>query len=265
MKRNQLAWGFILLLLGCLMLAGEMGIRLPNGTSPTELFWPLILLLAGVWVLMGVFIRGNMDTEQSSIDLQGATSAKLSIDHGAGELKIHSGANVSELAHGSFMGGLEQKADRNGDQLEAGLRPAKNALDFLFLGPRSRLDWDVSLNAGIPIALNLNLGANKSVIDLRDMNITSLDLDTGASETKLTLPSSGRFTADLDLGAASLEVIIPEGLAARIRATLGVAEIKIDPLRFPRIGGIYQSPGFDTAENSVDMSIDAGAASVRVS
>ncbi|MBI5944172.1 MAG: hypothetical protein HY864_07375 [Chloroflexi bacterium] len=264
MGRNQLVWGSILLLLGSLMLAGQMGVRLPNGASLMDLFWPILLLGAGLWVLAGVFIRGNMETQNASIDLQGASAVDLKISHGAGELKIHSGANANEMAHGSFMGGLSHKANRNRDRLEVRMRPVKDAIDFPFLGPMSRLDWDIALNENIPTALNLNLGANKSDIDLRGMNITALDLDTGASETKLTLPSQGRFKADLDLGAASLEVIVPEGLSARIRTSLGAADLKIDQSRFPRSGGYYQSPDFDSAVNAVDMTIDAGAASIRV-
>ncbi|MBI5965355.1 MAG: hypothetical protein HY863_17910 [Chloroflexi bacterium] len=264
MRRGQLLWGFALLLIGGLMLANEMGIRLPNGTSLMELFWPIALLGAGAWVLVGVFFRGSIDTENASIDLQGASSASLKISHGAGELKIHSGANAAEFAHGSFMGGLDHKANRNGDQLQVHMRPAKDVMDFPFFGPQSRLDWDVSLNPNIPIDLKLSLGANKSDIDLREMNIAGLDLDTGASETKLTLPSRGRFKADLDLGAASLEVIVPDGLSARIHTSLGAADLKIDESRFPRSGGYYQSPDFGSAANSVDMTIDAGAASIRV-
>lgn len=264
MRRNQLFWGVILLLLGGLMLANEMGIKLPNGMLLTELFWPMLLIFGGLWVLVGVFFRGNVKMENASIELQGATSANLKINHGAGELKIHSGANVKELAHGSFTGGLEHKATRNRDRLEVRMRPAKDFLDFSFFGPRHQIDWDVALNADIPTALTLNLGANNSMLDLRDMNITDLKLEMGASDTRLTLPARGRFRADLDLGAASLEVIVPEGLSARIRASLGAVDLKIDPSRFPRNGNIYQSPDFDTAANSVDMTIDAGAASIKV-
>ncbi|MBK9207744.1 MAG: hypothetical protein IPL71_05365 [Anaerolineales bacterium] len=264
MKNNQLFWGVILLLVGGLMLANEMGIKLPNGVSFTELFWPLLLILGGVWVLVGTFFRGAIELENASIDLQGATSANLKVSHGAGELKIHSGANANELAHGSFAGGLQQKASRNGDRLEVRMRPAKEVMDFPFFGPRSQLDWDVALNAQIPTALTLNLGANKSVIDLRDMNITDLKLEMGASEIQLTLPASGRFNADLDFGAASLEVTIPEGLSARIRASLGAADLNINQSRFPRNGSYYQSPDFDSAANAVDMTIDAGAASIKI-
>ena len=264
MRRNQLFWGVVLLLVGGLMLANEMGIKLPGGMSLMELFWTALLILGGVWVLVGVFLRGNVELQDASIDLQGASSASLKISHGAGELKIHSGANANEMAHGSFAGGLEHKDTRNGDRLEVRMRPAKDVMDFPFFGPRTQLDWDVALNSSIPIALTLNLGANKSVLDLHDMNITDLKLETGASDTRLTLPARGRFRADFDLCAAALEITIPNGLSARIRASLGAADLKVDESRFPRNGSYYQSPDYDAAANTVDMTIDAGAASIKV-
>jgi hypothetical protein len=265
MRRSQLFWGIVLLLIGGLMLANEMGVKLPNGMALMQLFWPMVLIFAGGWVLFGVFFRGNVETETASIDLQGANNAYLKISHGAGELKVHSGATINEIAHGTFVGGLEHKATRNGDKLEVRMQPAKDFMDIPFFGPRAQLDWDVALNADIPIALTLSLGANKSILDLREMNITDLKLETGASDTRLTLPARGRFRADLDLGAASLEVVIPDGLSARIHASLGAADMKIDESRFPRNGSYYQSPDYDSATDAVDMTIDAGAASIRIS
>jgi hypothetical protein len=84
MRRGQLIWGVLLLLIGGLLLADAMGVELPNGTSLTELVWPIALLLAGAWVLVGVFFRRDVETEKASIDLQGATSASLKLSHGAG-------------------------------------------------------------------------------------------------------------------------------------------------------------------------------------
>ena len=264
MRNSQLFWGGILLLVGGFMLASEFGIRLPNGMSLMELLWPLGLILGGLWVLFGVFLRGKVEVENASIDLQGANSAALKISHGAGELNIHSGANPNELAHGTFAGGLDHKATRSGDRLEVRMRPAKDVMDFPFFGPRVQLDWDVALNPQIPTALTLNVGANKSMLDLRDLNLTDLKLETGASETKVTLPARGRYRADFDLGAASLEVTVPDGLSARIRVSVGMAGVSVDESRFPRNGNYYQSPDFDSAANSVDMTIDAGAASIKV-
>jgi hypothetical protein len=264
MRRNQLFWGIALLLIGGLMLANEMGITLPNGMSLTELFWPLLLIFGGIWVLVSVFLRGNVEVQNASIELQGANSASLKINHGAGELKIHSGANANELMHGSFTGGLDHKASRNGDRLEVKMRPAKDVMDFPFFGSHTQLDWDVALNPQIPTALTLNVGGNKSMLDLRDMNITDLKLETGASDTRITLPERGRFHADFDLGAASLEVIVPDSLSVRIHASIGAASLQVNESRFPRNGSYYQSPDYDSAANAVDMTIDAGAASIKV-
>lgn len=264
MRNSQLFWGVILLLVGGFLLANEMGIRLPNGMSLMELLWPLGLILAGLWVLFGVFLRGKIETENASIDLQGATSASLKISHGAGELNIHSGANSNELLHGSFAGGLDHKATRNGDRLEVRMKPAKDVMDFPFFGPRAQLDWDVALNPQIPTALTLNVGANKSMLNLRDLTLTDLKLETGASETRVTLPANGRYRADFDLGAASLNVTVPDGLSVRIRASIGAATLSVDESRFPRNGNYYQSPDFDSAANSADITIDAGAASIKV-
>jgi hypothetical protein len=264
MRRGQLIWGVVLLLIGGLLLADALGITLPNGAPLTELFWPIALFLAGTSVLLGVFFRAKIETENASIDLQGATSASLKLSHGAGELKIHSGANANEFAHGSFAGGLEHKAVRNGDRLEVRMRPVNRIFDFPFFGVHTQIDWDVALNANLPTALKLDLGANKSIIDLSDLTITNLDLDTGASDTRLTLPSHGRFVADLDLGAASLEVTIPEGVSARIHASVAAGDLKVNEARFPRNGRYYQSPDYETAANAADLTIDAGAASVKI-
>jgi len=264
MRRNQLIWGGVLLLLGVLMLTDSMGIRLPNGNSLTSIFWPVLLMLLGIWVLVGVFVRVNVDVKSETIDLQGASEASISVRHGAGELKLHSGAGMNELAHGTFAGELEHTASRNGSKLEVKLRPARDFILFPFMGSGTQLDWDLSLNPNIPIALEMRLGANKSTIDLGDLKIVDLKIKSGACDMSVSLPMQGRFNADFDLGAASMTIIIPVGLSARIHASLGAADLSIDKKRFPKQGSYYESPDFANAVNSVNVNIKAGAASIEI-
>lgn len=260
MRRDQLLWGSALLLLGVLMLANAMGIRLPNGNSLTSLFWPVALLLFGAWILFGVFIRRNVESESANVELQDAREARLQMHHGAGEFRLHGGANANEFMHGAFIGGVEQKITRNGDKLEVRMRPAKDFIDFPFFGPHSQLDWDVALNPSIPTALELHLGANKSTMDLRDLKITDLTLKSGASETTLTLPATGRLNADFEIGAASLTLIVPDGVAIRVRASLGAGDLNVDRTRFPA----NESADFASAPNAIDINIKGGACSVKV-
>lgn len=260
MRRGQLFWGVALLLVGGLLLLDAMGIELPNGESLMSLFWPIVLIGLGGWVLLGVFMRGNVETESASIDMQGARNAAVRINHGAGELNLHSGASGNELLHGTFVGGLESKTTLNGDRLDVRMEPAKDFAEFPFFGFRQQLDWDAAFNASIPLALDMNLGANKSTLNLRDMNVTDIRLKSGASETTVTLPSTGRLKADFEIGAASLTLIVPDGVSIRMNSTIGAGDVSLDRTRFPN----NVSPDFETAANAVDIHVKGGACSVRV-
>lgn len=260
MSRSQLFWGGALLLIGGLLLAGEMGVTLPNGRSLMSLFWPILLIGLGIWVLLSVFLRGSIKAETASIDLQGAREAGVRINHGAGEFHLHGGASANEFLRGSFAGGLDHTASRNGDRLEVRMRPASDFVMFPPFGWREQLDWDVSLNPSVPTALDLNLGANKSVIDLKELTITDIRLKAGASDTVVTLPARGRLKADFDIGAASLTVVVPEGVAIRARGTVGVGDFSVDRSRFPN----NESPDYATAANAVEINARGGAASIRI-
>ena len=263
MGRQRLLLGAVLLLLGGFMLADAAGYRFPGGGRPMEFFWPVLLLLAGALMILNVFVRRKVEVEKASIDLQGAARARLKISHGAGVLKVHKGAAAGVLASGSFTGGVRQNVRKTGDRLEVSLRPAADTFGIPFFDSGMQVDWDLALNDTVALELDLDSGANQAHIDLRDLNITSLDLDGGASETRLVLPARGRSRADLDIGAASMDITIPDGVSARIKIDHGLSEVKIDG-RFPRVGGVYKSPDFETAANAVDMDIDAGAASIRI-
>lgn len=260
MNRNQLFWGSVLILVGGLLLAGEMGVTLPNGNSLMSIFWPLLLIGFGIWVLLSVFMRGTVESETANVGLQGAREANVQINHGAGELRLHSGASGADLLSGTFTGGLDHKSDLNGEKLDVKLRPEKDVFMFPLFGPQSQLDWDVSFNASIPTALDFNLGANKSVIDLHDMTITDIKLKTGASDTVLTLPAHGRLKMDCDIGAASLTVIVPEGVSIRAKGSIGAGDFHVNKSRFPN----NESPDFATAENAVDIWVKGGAVSVNI-
>ncbi|MEW6242060.1 MAG: hypothetical protein AB1564_14745 [Chloroflexota bacterium] len=261
MRHGNLFWGVVLLLLGGMMFLDAANVRLFGGIRATELFWPVILLVAGAWMIFGVFLRGAAQAEQASIDLQGAREARVRLSHGAGRLQVRGASLGGELARGTFGGGLRQSAQKTGDHLEVKMRTAAEI--WIPFGPGVRYDWDVEFNMNVPMKLSMETGADESDVDLSGLQLTDFKLETGASNTTVTLPARGRLHADFDLGAASLTVIVPAGVAARIRVDSGVSDVKIDS-RFLRVGGVYQSPDYETAANAVDMDIDAGAAQITV-
>jgi hypothetical protein len=114
------------------------------------------------------------------------------------------------------------------------------------------------------MSLDLDTGASESRLDLADLQVTDLSLDTGASKTRLDLPTTGRYTVRIRGGAATIRVHVPVRVAARIEARSGLSTVTVDERRFPRSGGEWRSPDYDTAEHRADISLDVGAATVEV-
>ena len=77
--------------------------------------------------------------------------------------------------------------------------------------------------------------------------------------------SRGRKTyLKIEAGAASINVQVPEGVAARIELGHGLASVNVNQTRFPKEGGIYQSPDYEKAENKVDIRIETGVSSIEI-
>ena len=206
MRRDYLFWGAVLILLGGLMFLNTADIRLPGGINPMNLFWPSVLILLGGWIMFGYFLRGNVDDEQVSIDLQGASQASLKLSHGAGRLIVGAGASPGQLLTGTFAGGVKQSAHKSGDRLDAHIE-ARPFVFPPFFGGWQGLEWNINLNREIPLALRLETGASQSELDLRDLRVTDLKVSTGASKTDITLPANaGMTTVKVELGAASLDM-----------------------------------------------------------
>jgi len=260
--RGSLFWGLVLIILAGFLLARQLGVFTGDILG---YFWPAIVILLGVWLLISAFSRGqhHVEGQSISIPLENARSARIKLDHGAGRLNIRSGASASEVLSGVFGAEIDYKSRIDGEQIDVKLR---NSTQFWAWYPGQSLDWDIRLNGSIPLNLKIDSGASSSTLDLTDLKVIDLDIDTGASSTEVTLPAdAGNTRVDIDTGASSLNVRIPTGVAARIRIKTGVASVDVDSNRFPRIeGGLYQSADYATAVNRADITIDAGVGSIEI-
>lgn len=261
MRSTSLFWGAVLIILGGLFLLSNLGIITADVWG---VLWPTALILFGVWLLWGRLFRRGQDLEHASIPLEGATSARVKLSHGAGRLRVAAGAGPDDLLEGDFGGGLDLRTRRQDRQLEAELRSPAGGWAPWDWGPRGR-EWDIRFNRAIPISLKMDTGAMESLLDLSELLVLELDLSSGASSTDLTLPAHAGYTrAKISGGAASFKIRLPPGVAASIRYDGGLTSLNVDTGRFPRSAGLYQSPDFATAENKVELFIDVGAASVEV-
>jgi hypothetical protein len=269
MRRSSIFWGALIILVGVLLLLSNLGVF---DFNVWNLFWPLTLIAVGLWLLLGILFggRGSAEAlEEVTIPLEGAGRGAVRVRHGAGMLRIDADADPQALLSGTFAGGLDARTDHSGDLLSVDMRVPQQGIWFFAPWQWWRgggLAWAFGLSPEVPISLRLETGAGEAKIDLTDLQVTDLRLQTGASSTRLALPAqAGHTQARIEGGAASISVRVPTGVAAQIETSGGLASISVDRDRFPRHGGVYQSPDYETAENTVDLRVDIGAGSISIS
>lgn len=252
-----------LIVLGALILLGNL-----LQVDAWGLVWSALLILVGLWILWGLFYGGRASrTEELAIALDGAQTARIQLRHAAGRLVLGGGAATGELLAGSFGGGVVHAERRAGESLEVDVRtPAEDFIPFITpWSLAAGLVWSVRLTDAVPLSLEVGSGAGDMRLDLTDLCLSELKVEAGAGRVDLRLPSrAGATKVRIGAGVGSVVVTVPEGVAARIRATGGISDSRVDRRRFPRAGGVPQSPDYDTAPNRVDLTIGIAVGSVVV-
>jgi len=264
MRTNRLFWGLVLVILGGLLLLQTLGIITWNIWL---VFWPALLILAGAWMLLGPAVSKRAYAAESlSIPLESAQEAVIDINHGAGLLKIGAGASPAKLVEGTFVGGVEHRVEYSSQWASLTLSTPSNLIFGIPGGVGSEgLRWDLRLNDTIPMEVRLHTGAGETRVDFSSLLVSKVSLQTGASSTVITLPARAGFTSvDVHAGAASVVLRVPQGVAGRIHLKTGLVGSKIDNTRFPFNGSVYQTPDYESAENRVEIFVEAGVASIEI-
>jgi hypothetical protein len=268
MKRSSIFWGLVFILLGGLFLLNNFGVIT---VDLWKVIWPLLLILLGGWVLWMNLFDGeeSLESEAISIPLEGASEATLKLKHGAGQLRLATGASPDQLLSGSFAGGVTHRVNRRGSLLEVTLEVPHGGFPYVIFpwiwGRQGGIRWDLALNPEVPLSLQVEGGASDANFDLTELQVKDLVLETGASSTEVDLPAHTDHThVKVDAGVASVVLRVPEGVAAHINVEGGLLDTQIDTERFPRINGGYQSSDYDSAAQRIDIDIDAGVGSVQV-
>jgi hypothetical protein len=125
------------------------------------------------------------------------------------------------------------------------------------------MTWDLRLATDVPLRLKINNAVGESTLDLARLALSSLDVDMGVGKTTVILSPSGRYQATLNLGVGELVVRIPKDMAYRVQVRSGLGSSLVFGER--RLGNVnLTSPGYETAESRVDLSVKCGVGSIVV-
>lgn len=258
MYRGPILFPLVLIVLGFLLLFSNLGYVQFDFWHFVTTWWPLLLIVFGLDILIGSLRARNVKAQTLALDLGAAPQADVSINFGAGDLIVGKAA-PGKIVDGTFEGELRYDAKPDG-RVWLKLEP----LNWWGWNPRG-YRWTVGLTEAVPLKLRLDGGAANANLDLTELKVTDLQLKTGASSTVVRLPGAAGLTrVRINAGVASVKLIVPEGVAARVHSSMAVGSNDINQQRFPRAGGDYASPDYAAAANKVEINFEGGVGSLAV-
>lgn len=239
----------------------------------------------------------NLLTEHLSEPLNDATTAKVDIHAGDGNLTIDRLAGDEQV----LASGTLQYFENQGLPTRT-LGSSKGQATFTLRGGRAgrpwfhfpwsacngATAWQIHLNPRVASDITAHSDGGNVKLNLAGMAVTCVSADTGGGNVDVILPDNaanlnvtaktgagnvtieigsgitGGNVVDASSGAGNVVVRIPSGVAACIHATTGMGKALMDP-RFNQTGkDTYQSPDYDNAANKVEITIGSGAGNVSV-
>lgn len=242
-------------------------------------------------------MANKLFTHHLSEPLCGATSAKIEINPGDGNLVIDGDGDDSQVLASGTLEYLEKQGlpirsmDTSNGQAAFTVkanRPGQTWFHMPWSACNGATTWRVHLNPKVVSDLNAHTAGGNVKLDLASLTLTSLSANTGGGNVEVVLPgeadslnvdaksgggnvsvaigkhTTGKNVVSANSGAGNVTVSLPGSLAARIQASSGMGKLNIDP-SFTKIDKTtYQSPNFETAPHKVEITAKSGAGNVTI-
>ncbi len=239
----------------------------------------------------------TMLTDSFSEPLNNATTARIEINAGYGNLTIGQLADGEQKLAGGTLQYLEKQGPptrtlgSSGSQATLALRASHAGRPWFRLpwgACISAIEWQVHLNPTVSSEITAHSDGGNIRLNLAGMSVTGVSADTGGGNIDLVLPDNateinvtaksgagnatveigsgitGSSTVQVSSGAGNVVVRIPSGLVARIHATSGLGKVAVDPRFGKTDDDIYQSPDYDGAADRVEIKVSSGAGNVTI-
>jgi hypothetical protein len=230
-----------------------------------RLLWAGLALWFGVigCSLLSIAPVNEIRNEAQAIDLGSASTAKVLIEFGAGQLKVEGGAD--KLIEAAFRYNFDDWKPQvsyniNGGRGELVVNiPGDNKLP---VGRDQINEWDLRLNNGVPLDLEIQTGAGKSNLYLSTLQASNLRIEVGAGSTNLDLSGNWDYdvSADITGGVGNLSIMLPTEMGVRIIMDAALVNVTANGLIVEEGG--YVNKAFGSAPHTLTLKLQAGVGSV---
>jgi hypothetical protein len=231
----------------------------------------LIAPVAGVAVVLlvaGCVRPGKTETYSRSVELGGASSARVDLQMGVGELNLTGGS--SNLLDADFIYNIAGwKPDvtykvTEGKGLLTVRQPDSGSRFLVDDTNDVRYEWDLKLNDSVPMDLNVKLGVGTSNVDLHTLSLKTLDLNVGVGDSTIDLTGTPRTDVDAKIkgGVGKATIKLPSQVGVRVAAKGGLGNI--DTRGLTKDGSYYVNDAYGKSDVTVDITVEGGIGDINL-
>ena len=204
----------------------------------------------------------ELKTDTQAVTVDSATSARVQIEMGAGELSLQDGADsLMEATFRYNVAEWKPKVDYQESDTQGELSVTQQG-EKLPVGDRLINEWDIRLSNDIPLDLVIHTGAGVSDLNLSNLSLSRLEIETGAGATNIDL--TGSWDQDLNVsiqaGVGEITVRLPSETGVRVQMDTALVSVSADNLIKDDDG--YVNRAFGTAAHTLTLDLQAGVGSV---
>jgi hypothetical protein len=276
-------WPLILVGVGLsIVLAGRPGAAI-GGIVLALTFGAMLGGIAATGVFPGVGFCGSSDRDPGTPFAQSsggfAASARVTIAQDCGDLTIGTVAGSTWNVSGETSDARAPLIDQSANLLRVRTRDGEP----FDIGGTSR--WSVVLPRDPAIGLAVTVNGGQSRITLAGANVSPLRIDANAGSIDVDLrevSAVGDVVIDLNFGSATLRLpnrsltgslsvnagsaapCLPDGAGLRVRLDGAAASNDLAGHGLIETGGVWETPGYGTAEVRLDLRVHVSAGSLAL-
>jgi hypothetical protein len=300
--RPSILGPLILITAGILLLLNQAG-RLPWTIWGTLWrFWPVIIILIGIEILVGVsrstvvYIAGLIiaavvlvavvvfalyvgerpgppgppgRTERIVEPMRDANRGRIELDFAVGTLEVGALADSpnfveGEIEYSRYSQSVQKVYSVRDGQATLSLEARSRSMPFWLPGDVGER-WELRFTPDIPLELEVDAGAATAELDLTDLWVTQVDFEGGVGRTTIAFPAAVASTeGSISGGVGEITLQIPEHVGARIRVDRALTAVRVENARFVRSGDEYVSTNYTTAENKLEMTVESAIGAIII-
>jgi hypothetical protein len=208
---------------------------------------------------------GEMVTEKASFERGAARSLDVDLSLNMGSLRVSGGAEgLADVEFRYNVAEWKPEVDLTNPGERAHLTIEQPNHHDRSVPDEAENSWNIRLNDGIPLNLDLDVGIGESVIALGGTSARNVTIDQGIGE--MTVDLTGDWTEDLDVvidgGIGKATIRVPEEVGVRVRADAGIGNVST--FGFTRRGDAYVNGAFGETDATINIEIDAGIGSITI-